>query len=220
MKKYLILFLLMFAVQAHAGGVLMMGGRVASYSFPTTGILDNFTGSAGTTLHDHNSNWTQRYNGGLKLNASNQAVPYNDGQDGSDDWASIGPNCEAYETIVTAPTTPGFATMLGIRWVDATGNGYVVEWTKVDGAGNDTLKLWKYVSSGPDTQIGSTTTLELANGYKIGMSAIGSTISVYYDTGGGWTAGPTGTDTSYTDAGGVTVYISEGVIDNFGGGTL
>lgn len=199
-------------------------------AFPVNGILDNFNraNSASTV----GSNWTafiatggssgnegilsnQLYNphGGF----SNYTAMY---------WnpSTFGPDCEVYITIPTIYTYNGqdnFNLYLRLQNIISLGNynGYSLK--VLDSNGGFSVNR---VDGGISTQLGSVITQNIASGDKIGMSMIGNTLTVYHDSGSGWTVIATRTDTTYPNAGYIGWYIpgnmQDGRFDDFGGGSM
>ena len=188
--------------------------------FPLTPILDNFNrANEGPPPSDR---WTSWGNAGLKV-LSNVAAPSDvtvgHGCEGIWNSQSIGPDCEVYATF---STIGGTYDEMDLYWRgNATGtSGYFLNWF------SNTIQIF----TNPDevTQIGATITQARNNGDSLGVSMIGSTITVFYKpSGGAWTAIATRTDTTHT--GGAFPYIGVGIyngtdgnarVDDFGGGTI
>lgn len=99
-------------------------------------------------------------------------------------------------------------------------DGYGVRVT-VNTGGNETITLERF-DDGVPTTLASDNTHNLANGDKIGLEIIGSTLKVYLDQGGGWAEILSASDGSYGDAGyiGAGLVSATGRLDNFSGGTV
>lgn len=200
-------------------------------SFPTTGVLEAF---AGALAAPPNASWTriggltadiQRNGSGVGKNNSASAA-------GGDYWnpATFGLASEVFCTVVTLPTTTLKRTTLYLLTANPGSttlrNGYMLEWTFVTGAGNDTWTIQR-VDNNVKTQLGSTLTgNDIAAGDKIGIGIDASSLITAYTTVAGvWTPlSLTFTDATYTSPGNVgfsTVDFSGGTmtIDDFGGGT-
>lgn len=141
--------------------------------------------------------------------------------------AQFGPDCEAYMTIATLqPQTATFE--LFVRLKDLTPDtyaydGYSVSASRLNNAGTDTMRLrLRRRDNSSTTDISSPFDIpNPAAGLRIGISAVGSTIKAFYDSGGGWVEALSVTDATYGGAGYLGLYWhgeSTSRIDNFGGG--
>ena len=200
-------------------------------AFPTTGVLETFTG---TLVAPPNAHWSSI--GGISQNIQQDGAGF--GRDnsatlaGSGYWntSTFGRASECFVTIVTLPSTTNKRTTLYLLTANpgsaSLRNGYLLEWTFVTGAGNDTWTLQR-VDNNVKTQIGSTLTgNDLVAGDKAGFACDASgNFTAYSNTGGPWAAlALTATDTTYTAAGNIgisTTDFSGGTqtFDDFGGGT-
>lgn len=193
-------------------------------AFPTTSILDDF--NRANEGPPPSANWV---NGGftdyLKV-LSNQAIT-TPAWLGGEMWnTDFGPDCEVYYTIAalngnTAANIDLFARVQ----LDGGGvmtDGYAVVW--VAGSGNLIIyrtAAWSILKSVTGAQT-------LADGDSVGMSVVGTTISVYHKpSAGSWTLITTQTDSSVSSAGKIGVYVTAVTtptntisIDDFGGGTV
>lgn len=192
-------------------------------AFPTTGVLDAFTGANGTS--PPNANWTEPLfegDGGLQIQG-NQATSDN-ASFGDSYWnpGTFGPDSEAYITISTLPAS-GFIIYLMIRGVSpgvAGIDGYYLELVK--NPGTDDVSIWRY-DDGVSTQLGAAISQEFSTGDALGFEAIGSTIAAYRKpSASAWASLGTRTDSTYSAAG----YLALGCqattvrLDDFGGGTV
>ena len=68
------------------------------------------------------------------------------------------------------------------------------------------------IDGGPETQIGSTLYQTLSPGDRFGARMVGDTLSIYVDTGDGWTVIGTASDSTYASAGyiGLNCYAHQG----------
>jgi len=193
-------------------------------AFPTTGILDTFTGLDETS--PPNSNWTNLYNG-LKITSNavsgNTTTNYNAGYYNVSDF---GPDCEAYFTIVVKP--PDNASNIGVVLrIDTTNlNAYIAKVIK-GSVGVEFLALVR-IDGGAETELDSIETA-YSVGDKVGISAIGNILTLWHcPVGTGvWgivtTYDITSDTPKYTAAG--KIGIVENVpgssfarVDDFGGG--
>lgn len=193
----------------YVGGTPPPAGGV----FPTTGILDSFSGTL--------SNWT------IPSLGESGVLSIISGEFGnvSGTWAgairtgTYGPNTEVYCTIAT-PGTSGQRIILLLRGSGsgATYNAYTME---VDCLGGS-WDLYR-VSAGVGTWLASSTQL-VAAGDKIGMDVVGSKLTIYHKpAAGSWVQKMTYTDlTPISTAGWVGMKTLGAVYrsDDFGGGTV
>lgn len=196
-------------------------------AFPTTSILETFTGSNGTS--PPNANWQNVINGiqiqgnqgkGTTNNASNLAM-----------WktSTFGPDCEVFATMAAAT---GFdsnnALVLYARLttlVSSTFDGYAVAYLELS---SDNIICAYRIDNGAYTQLGTNFIQTLSSGDALGLEIVGSgagNIRVYRKpAGGSWDATPliTFTDSTYTAAGyiGMSIEDTSGILDDFGGGTI
>ena len=189
-------------------------------AFPTTGVLDTFsTGSA------MSADWSaDPFNfGGIVFDIiSGSATTENAATYCAAYWdtASFGPASEVFCTIIEKPSAGGdFA--IGVRIANpdsASASGYRV------GFFNTVARVYRVDNATP-TQLGADISVTVANGDKVGFEANGSTLTVYRDTGGGWTSIGSRSDSTYTAAGFISLEAYNGGVDNpnfddFGGGTI
>lgn len=194
-------------------------------AFPTTSVLDNFTGTNGDDLPVYSANWQATTTGGAALEIQgNAATGTSAGGNNTNSWAtSYGPDCEVYVTISTVAAA-GNVILLFARGVQTTSlstvDGYVLRYAPA--AGTDTLTI-QSVTNGVQTSIGAAFSQEIANGDSIGLECVGTTLTCYYKpSGGSWGSLFSRTDSTYTAAGQVALFsTSTGVrFDAFGGGTF
>jgi hypothetical protein len=193
-------------------------------AFPTTSVLDNFTGTNGTDLPVYSANWQATPTGGSALEIQdNAATGTSAGGNNSNSWVTdYGPDCEVYVTINTKPAD-GNVILLFARGLQTTSlltvDGYVLRF--VQNAGTDTFVIQR-ITNGAATSLSSTFNQEVTNGDSIGLEIVGNTLTAYYKSGGGaWTSLGSTTDSTYTGAGKLGILTSStGVrLDDFGGGT-
>lgn len=182
-------------------------------SFPTTSVLDNFNRADGAL----GANWSAAgavpaYTGGAAV-VSNQCS--NTGvADDSRIWAAsvFGPNSEAYFTF---ESNGGYKGVI-LRLVNAnttSASGYMVLFD------NNFYRIDNNVATSIGTYSGAAA---WNTGVKLGASIVGSTLTAYQDTGGGFAAlTGTVTDATYSAAGGIGFYLTTtSPLDDFGGGTV
>lgn len=194
-------------------------------AFPTTGLLDAFTGA--DTTSPPSANWTNDIygaGGGRALAiATNQAKGVATASDNSAWWnaSTFGADSECYVTIAAKPATdddincfvriqsPGSAATDGYRGRFITRSG------------TDEIKMYR-IDNAVSTQLGSTVTQEFANGEKFGVEMIGTSLKFYHFTGGSWNLKVTVTDSAYASAGNIALSTDNTTarLDDFGGGTV
>lgn len=198
-------------------------------AFPTTGILEDF---AGVLAAPPNANWTRigGFTADLKRTGAGTCKNNSASLAGGDYWsaAAFGAAQEVFCTVVTLPTTTNKRQTLYLMTQNPGSttlrNGYLMEWTWITGAGNDTWTIQR-VDNNVKTQLATLTGSDLVAGEKIGFS-IDATglLTVWQTVSGAWTSILTFTDATYTGTGNIgfsTVDFSAGalVVDDFGGGT-
>lgn len=191
-------------------------------AFPVNGILDDF--NRANEGPPPSASWIAMPTLGGLVVSSNQCALFNVSADGGAIYdTTFGPDCEAYYTItgLDSSGTGAFLMHLRCQSNDILDCYYI-----------DTLVQPNYPVNLHSSVGGSATTLDqsaplnLAVGDSLGMSAVGTTIKVYYKpSAGSWTEIISVTDSAISAAGkiGVLFYpqVGSGVtIDNFGGGTL
>lgn len=189
-------------------------------AFPTTSVLDNFNRANG----DAGSNYTANgYNFGFVIpQISSNTLKRNSSGTSDAYWnvAQYGPDVEAYIDISTDLVSDDYGFSIRfINPVSANVSGYFLH---IGASAADTTKIER-VDNGAFTVLGSSVAQTWATGEKFGVSAVGSTLSVFRYTAGAWGAAyATRTDSTYTAAGYIDIYITgtTGRYDNFGGGTV
>ena len=183
-------------------------------AFPTTSVIEDFAAKG--------TDWTDIYN----------VLTFTGGKGTSntlDDWSlslwdtsTFGADSEAYCTV------PGVSSdyhglSLFVRCTtlsESTFDGYGLN---IDIHPNPDTWTIEEVLNGGTTSIGSGTS-NLANGDKVGLEVIGSTLKAYKYTSGAWnsTAIVSVSDTTYGSAGyiGIGVKDNNFYVDDFGGGTV
>lgn len=144
------------------------------------------------------------------------------------DAAQYGPDCEVYITLATLqPQAVTF--ILYARFKDmAVGafayDGYAFKAYRFNDGGTDTMRLTiARVDNAAETQLGATVDItDHGNGDKLGGSATGPALELWYDDGAGWESRMVRSDSTYAAAG--WLGFGEGDEntcrwDDFGGGT-
>jgi hypothetical protein len=196
-------------------------------AFPTTSILDDFTGATEAPIL---ANWTTPLTSGTgrsrRFNGTIQGMNDTAYHNAYYDLATYGPDCEAYAQVATKPPTADDYVSLWARVTDQGGavvDGYeLAVFTK---AGTDTWQLYE-VSNGTYNTMGAAFTTEIAVGDWIGLECIGDQISCYHKpSAGSWTLVGTRTDSTHSGAGYIGIEgrestVGDSAMDNFGGGTV
>ena len=137
---------------------------------------------------------------------------------------TFGADCLAFVTVATKPSD-GNSVALFVRAQEvgstSTLDGYQL--IVSSSSGTDTWYLYS-TTNGSNSSIASSISQELNSGDKILLSAVGTTITAYLDTGSGWTQVITGTDSTYSSAGYLGIAGQNTTqtvrLDDFGGGTI
>lgn len=202
-------------------------------AFPITSILDSF--NRANEGPPPSASWGGRlYSSGFQFKVSSNALILENGSANGDSktdyWgASFSADQEAYITVSTKSTnvsqypiwfdmrmqTPGTSGL----------DGYEVAFFPVAGAANDTIQMYR-IDNESFTTLGGLITQEVSAGDSVGVSVIGSTITVWYKaSAGSWTSLGTQTDATYGSAGYIGIGAADTtsptwVLDNFGGGSI
>ena len=217
-------------------GVIRAGVRsgyppIGGGAFPTTSVLDNFTGSDEDPIA---TNWA----GPIRVDVSNQmrrvsnaarSVVGGAACSSYYDIGTFGPDSEAFMTWSTVTTTDNDHLDLFMR-ISSPGTAgqvdyYFANFIKYAGAADSIA--WQYTLDGVGpTLIGSEQfTADFAAGDAAGAEVIGSTLQAYRKpSGGSWeTFGSSRSDSNVTAAGYIGIGgadNSTSIFDDFGGGTV
>ena len=228
------------AIEEHSYDFLAWVGQHSSMllfrlfgAFPTTGVLDTFTGADETPIA---TNWSGPIiSGDLQLRRVSNQLAHNtsDTAGGSSyyDLSTFGPNSECYITIPTFSSDDGASLHPWLRManpgVAGATDGYLFEQSFFP-ATPDRLRI-KRVDNDVGTQLGGNITAgEYGAGDSIGSEIIGSTLQHYRrPRGGSWgTYGTSRSDSTYSGAGyiglsGFPATVNSTMrFDDFGGGTV
>jgi hypothetical protein len=203
-----------------AGSVVATSNQTApiaaapSAGFPTTAVLDNFN----RVGPDPGASWSTLFSGESKLSLSNQQAAAPASTYAASVWnaAGFGPNVEVYATMNTDAgvnlfariTNPGSASL----------SGYSIEFHPNLSA----IYVYRIKNGVYSGALGGSISASFARGARVGMAVIGNTITAWLDTGGGWKAVGSRTDTTFTQAGNIAAELYGGSnrgFDDFGGGT-
>lgn len=135
---------------------------------------------------------------------------------------TYGPDVEAYVTIVDIGVGVD-SSGIAFRLSDPTGTptGYLVIATA-----SNNIQVYRIDGDSSVTQLGSDISQTVGDGDSIGVTMIGSTITVYYKVGAGaWNSIGTRTDSTYSGAGYIGLWADcgnphSGKFDDLKGGTL
>jgi hypothetical protein len=189
-----------------------------------TGTLDNFDRANEDPLSNGGAWGGALFNSDQTLEvASNVAGGLDSTFSNSYYATSFGPDCECWCDIPTIGASSSVFLYLRVAGQGGTNtvDGYEVE---LNNSAN-TIALSR-LDNEVGTQLGATTSFSPANGDSVGISAIGSTIEMWYIDAsvapGTWVSGGQRTDATYGAAGkiGVMLATTSDRIDNFGGGTV
>jgi hypothetical protein len=199
-------------------------------AFPTTSVLTTFTGADENPLSE-GGNWALFGAGAESAPCARLSNQAKNGSDVTNNlparsyWtpSQFGPDVEAYATIATLPNSGKGTSVFGRihnPTNDATYEGYLAVYTTGTG-----FRLFKCLSGGTFTQIGSTDATAASAGDKIGLECISTTIRCLHFTGGSWVQRVSVTDSSITGAGYIAIEfasndLGSGRLDDFGGGTV
>jgi hypothetical protein len=193
---------------------------------PTTSVIETFTGADATS--PPNASWTRVANHSFDLRIQTNQCESSGGGLALNFWnpATFGPDCEAYVTVNTLPTTDADTIVrlyLRMQTPATTHTGYrlVVTWKS---ASADQWNIQRE-DNNTNVNLSGTPTQDVTAGDKIWFSAAGNILTGYLFTGGSWTSivsyDITSDGTKYTTAGNIALGCTKQVIrlDNFGGGT-
>lgn len=194
-------------------------------AFPSTSILDTFTGSDENPI---TSNWTSPADTGYGdlQRASNQLAKVTPNFDSAYyDVTTFGPDCEAYITMVTKPPTNDHIRVMARMNNVNTGllDCFMVVVTM--GAGVDDWAIQFYQGGTPGT-LGAAFQQEVSDGDGIGISCFKDDITAWYRAGTAgnlWVPLATRTNTTFPNGGylGIELYgTASGAFGDFGGGTM
>lgn len=186
-------------------------------AFPTTSVLETFTGTNGT--NPPNANWSAVGPLANLQIQSNQAAAFVLGNEDADYWnpGTFGPDCEAFITVATLDAADLDTCGVVARLDPAALNGYL----SVAHSANITIER---LDGGASTTL-ATFTQAFSNGDSIGIQIIGSALTAWYKSGAGaWVSLGSTTDSTYTGTGNIGAFINSNALtsttrmDNFGGG--
>ncbi len=191
-------------------------------SFPTTPVLDTFTRSDGAPGVD--------WSGPSFADSNSLTITSNKITSAANDYGAMSyvkntfgdgavNGVEVYATVSTLPTAGNTTRMyIGDSATSATVNAYYLRVTP----STSTWELDK-VTAGVPSQLGTNITQAFSAGDSLGLSVVGTTVTVWYQSGSGaWTSIRTQTDSSFTKKWYIGLELQDNVqrVDNFGGGQV
>lgn len=201
--------------------------RVSTGTFPTTGVLETFTGADGTS--PPNANWTNGYGASsnpieIRGNACESAHVTNEYSSGWWNADEFGPDFEAFCTITSkGGNNDEVGLALRMRSPGTAGFDLYQANAVFFDAATDEAKIFR-ADDGVYTQLGATVSQEWAVGEKLGFEAIGATLTLYRFASGAWASVLSRTDATYVAAGSIGTNIRGANAttrsDDFGGGTV
>lgn len=209
---------------------LLLLPSIAFAQFPTTTVLDTFTGDADPI----GGIWTDEVfgagNGGCQKTSGYATKSGGTSLPGCYTTATYGADQEIY-AMLPAPVGHSHNTALHFMGClqsagigSALADGYAVRIQVSTGAANDRIGIYR-IDNSVFTSISTTFTQELAAGDQVGMSikADGSIVAYYKASAGSWTPVTSTTDTTYSCAGthlGLNIRNTSHHVDDLGGGTF
>lgn len=190
-------------------------------AFPTTSVLDDFTGTGSLS-----ANWTLdvEANSGTGANRTSDQLATSRAGVSTAWWnaTTFGPDCEAFLTIATKAGNGRYEGLwLRLQTPGTTGvDGYFFEVGEV--AGTDQCTIYRQ-DDHIFTVLTGSFSQEFSAGDALGAEAIGSTLTIYRKaSGGAWSSIGSRSDATYGSAGNIGVYIENttGRFDDFGGGDV
>lgn len=208
--------------QVKTGGTSKIGGVTkrastagGGCSFPCSAILDNFNRANGGP--PPSASWTTAWRPSTTgFTVDTNTIVGSTGGDNSTYWnTTFGPDVEVYVTMTDS--TSGSYRGLAARLVSEGTSG--VDGYEIVAFGNEIFV--QRVDDNSNTTLGTVISQTYTIGDSMGMSIIGSTITVYYKVGAGaWTSLGTRTDSTYSAAGKIGLRSENIHWDDFGGGTM
>lgn len=196
--------------------------RISTGTFPTTPILDTFTGADGTS--PPGPNWTNNVAGtgnGLKI-MSNRCVGAATGWTYDNAYwhvADFGPDCEVYCDIAKLDVNDDVVTVRARIQQEGSSAVDLYQFHARRATETDPWRFFACVNN-TFTQLGGDILQEVGTNEKIGLEIIGSTLTGYRWVSGAWTVMGTRTHTAISGAGKLGLELrKDSAADNFGGGT-
>ena len=200
-------------------GILALSVATATAQGPSTSVLDDFT-HTDNPLSD-NANWGGAFDASTTdLRASSGNFVDTDGTPACSTSiytaSTFGPDMEAY---ATHGADAGSENKLFVR-IQSPGSSAVDGYMAEMSCGSDVIKVHR-IDNGAETQLGSNISQVCAANDKWLLRIEGDTLTVDYDSGGGWTELATRTDSTYTGTGSIGIgACTSSQETDFGGGTV
>jgi len=194
----------------------LVGSIAAQGSFPQTPVLDYF--NRANEGPPPSASWVPLTSYGLVVDSSECiADPESSEGWGLGVWnADIGPDSEAFVTVITPPDPDGLFTLY-VRY--GVSSGYEATFIRDEVEGNY-VRLCPY---GGECVYSDKGVFDITSGDSAGIRAVSSNIYAWYkESSGSWTQMLAMTDTATTGSGyiGLRIDLSPARMDDFGGGTI
>lgn len=208
--------------------VMLLTLSNAFAQFPTTAILDNFNRSDETPV---STNWTNGVTGTGECDlVGNLLTGANSGtEDCYYNVSTFGANQEVFVSLPNATTHANDVNLRVFMCLQdgigtATVDGYGFRYRKVTGASNDIIQMFKMTNAG-FSNLGTAHTEEFSDGDQVGMSINGTTLTLYYRSGGtgSWVQVDQTTDSDHSCGStnlGILLADPTHDADDFGGGNI
>lgn len=204
--------------QYGAGQVTIQGASGVAV-FPTTGLLDNF--NRADVTNSLGSNWSAGLDPSVPNSAgilSGQAYVPSGFKSNWWNFSQYGPNCEVFATIAAFGTTGvNPYIQIGCRIQNPGLSNYTGYFARIYDVDIYSIRR----DNGVDNVIANIG--NIVAGEKLGIEAIGNTITYKKFSGGSWSNMNSMTDTTYPGGGYVGIIFGSGVearVDDFSGGTV
>lgn len=183
-------------------------------SFPSTPVLDDFNRADAGNL---GPDWTDGLNGndGVSNTVKGQNAGWN-----ITSWDDVPLTADNEVYITLATIVDGDKAGVYLRWDGGAGSGYGVTAHAI--SGDHQINMYR-TDGFTDTSLGILRGFTFASGDKLGMSIVGSVISVFYKDGAGdWKLVGQFTDTTYSNIGlmEILTFGTSVRLDDFGGGDI
>lgn len=196
--------------------------RIRPGTFPTTSVLDTFPVDGGPPP---DANWSTGYGGGAQGLAVTGGLLYEPtAAVYGDSWWNPNTFNANQEVGFTITSAQGVNSDCNPMWRllspgSAAADGYQCQSTQQ--AGTDRERLYVFTNTS-FTQMGADIAQDYGTGTKIGVDAIGTTHTLYADTGGGWVTVDSRVDATWNTTGYICVELSgnNGRYDDFFGGSV
>lgn len=184
-------------------------------AFPTTSVLDDF--NRADTGPPPSTSWTSNLVVGDTLQVISNQLGASAAGDAYWNVATYGPDSEIYVAVPVLPTS-GFRLFIRVAQPGET----TVDAYSIDFFPTITEIRFQRWADGAPTQLGASISYALNANDRTGFEALGSDLTYYRDTGGGFAAVDSRSDSTYSSAGYIGIRLQDTTerLDNFGGGTV